>query len=137
MSLGSRFWPAVLFTVLASNSTRAADWALNPPGGDSAIEITVKVQPFSVRRYRVQTNARPYVHLKRSIRASEINYFVDEVGRGVLSGNLRQQLNFYAICRREPGEMVCIEMFYHVDMQSDYAEMIADIARSFDHEGYR
>ncbi|MET3900343.1 hypothetical protein ABIB57_004309 [Devosia sp. UYZn731] len=135
MSLGSRFWPAIVLAALASHSAQAADWVSHQAGDGRIIQMPVPGQPISVRRYRVQTSDRPYVHLKRSLRPSEINYFVDEVGRGVLSGNIRQQLNFYALCRREPGELVCIELYYPAGVHGDYVETIADIARSFENEG--
>jgi hypothetical protein len=101
------------------------------PGGGTSIEMTSPGHPISIRRYRVQTSARPYEHLKRSVGASEIHYFVDEVGRGVVSGTQRHHLNFYAVCRRELGDLACIEMYYHADLQGEYAAIIADTARSF------
>lgn len=130
MSLGSRLWAVVALTALLLFSAYA-DERVFPQAEGSKIEMPGPSRPISIREYRVQTSARPYVHLKRSIGASEINYFVDEVGRGVVSGNMRRQLNFYAACRREPGELVCIELYYRPEMQSEYSEMIGRIARSF------
>lgn len=126
MSPGSRFWPAFVFVALASVSAQASDWALTQAEVGRSIEMATTGQPLLVHRYRVQTSARPYEHLKRSVGASEISYFVDEVGRGVVSGSRRPHLNFYAVCRREPGELVCIEMYYQAYRQGEYAGMIAD-----------
>jgi hypothetical protein len=53
------------------------------------------------------------------------------VGRGVVSGAKRHHLNFYAVCRRELGDLTCVEMYYRADLQGEYAAMIADTARSF------
>lgn len=136
MPLGSRFWPAVALAFLASLSAHAEEWVYSQArGGNGAIEMPSPDLPISVRRYRVQTSARPYVYLKHSVGASEINYFVDEVGRGVVSGNVQQQLNFFAACRREPGGLICIEVYYRADLQDDYSGTIDDIARSFANEG--
>jgi hypothetical protein len=152
MSVDHRFWPAVVLATLLSIPAHADDWVVSQAGG-SVIEMPgfmdggiVRIlqangeaygvsyeptQPISLRQYRTQTRARPFAYLKSVIALAEVNYSVDEVGRGVVSGNLSRELGFYATCRREPGELVCIEMYYHADLQSDFASMIGRIARSF------
>ena len=152
MSVDNRFWPAVVLATLLSIPAHADDWVVSQAGGsviempgfmDSGIVRILQAdgeaygvsyepaQPISLRQYRVQTRARPFAYLKGVVAFSEVNYSVDEVGRGVVSGSRSRELSFYATCRREPGELVCVEMYYHADLQNEYAPMIGRIARSF------
>lgn len=66
MSVRSPFWTAVILAALASVSAQAADWPFPLAGGGGSIEVAVPSESISIRRYRVQTSASPYEHLKRS-----------------------------------------------------------------------
>lgn len=152
MSFGRRFGLALTTAVLLSLPAHGDDWIISQAGG-SVIEMPaffddggtrvvlvdgtnagVAYEPNhsnSLRQFRVQTNSRPYAYLGIKFGLGRINYSVDEMSRGVASGDDRRGLGFYATCRREPGALVCLELRYDADLQSDYAPMIDRVARSF------
>jgi hypothetical protein len=152
MSVGNRFWPAVVLAAALAVPAQADSWVISQAGG-STIEmpeffangatraVIIEGQPsgvayepsrsISLKQYQVKTSSRPYAYLGIKFGLREINYSVNEMGRGVASGNDRRGSGFYATCRRAPGALVCIELTYDANLQSDYAPMIARIARSF------
>lgn len=152
MFVGKRFWPAVVFCTLMSLQAHADDWVISQAGG-SVIEMPglfqsgatraviidgehagVAYEPnstISLRQFRFKTASRPYAYLGIKFGLGRINYSVDEMSRGVVSGDDRQGSGFYATCRREPGALACVELRYNFDYQSDYADMIMRVARSF------
>lgn len=147
MSVHKRCWAALALWLFALPAL-AEDWTTVTAGG-STIEVPtyfltgrVHTESFgaeyepdptiSFHQYRIQTRDRPYVFLTRAVgrEASEINYFVDEVGRGVVSGQAHPHRGFYASCRREASNLVCFELFYDQHGR-DFGPMIERISRSF------
>jgi hypothetical protein len=137
---------------LLSLPAHAGDWVISQAGG-SVIEIpgffgdgvtrTVMIEnehagvayepngTISLRQYRLRTSNRPFAYLGLKFGFGRIQYSVDEMSRGMVSGDDRHGSGFYAACRREPGALACFELHYDSDYQSDYADIISRVARSF------
>ncbi len=94
--------------------------------------VYVPDHPITLRQYRTESDARPYVYLTETVaaQAREITYEVDKDHLGVISGFADNQI-FYAACRRDEAENWCIDIFYDAARKSEFSPIVDRIALSF------
>lgn len=102
-------------------------------GGDKDFgSVYVPDHPITLRQYRTESDARPYVYLTETVaaQAREITYEVDKDHLGVISGFADNQI-FYAACRRDEAQNWCIDIFYDAARKSEFSPIVDRIALSF------